>query len=1155
MSKIIDLSKELLSILFAPKEELKQTQGLSQKNLRAFLEQKGISEFLLYRYYQEQANGLGIYHMADGRKGFILRVFPTALSSKSIEDSMFSLVDTLSEEGTVIQFGTFASRNISHLLDNFKHLHHCNVNVDNVSILKELVDDTHDFLKSGIKDSLVKGVDFRVKDFVSTISILFPEGTKDRYIYQVYNQALGNLRNLAPTNFSGDSLVKMLKEMLNPSKDLESWNSGHDRHKVMNHQIASLGETVKTTKDTDYFEVGNEWKYRVLTTKQFPNSSTILSGYDFYNLFFDRFGSSVQIPLPCPFFTTLTVVVENVDDAREKATNKSRNDIKNVRKLKRDVREQHPELDDRLKEAVNNIKLIEQQNQTPHKAMFQVTIMENNMDNLDKYTKIIKERFRAKDWHIEEEKIGNVSLFAFLFSLPLQHNDKVEKFLKRFDILFTSNTAAIAPLLGNIAVNRMMIPYVDRNGQIIPYDNFAGDSYNEAKTGATGSGKSYSQAYAHIMKLSAGVKLRVIDNGASYKRFCQIIGGTFIDIGGNPDISLNMYTRANVAKIKDKDGGETNEPLLVELNNGEMVKTLHSEEVDGIVPIIGLMVGLNLITTGKEQSASDATEESYLAGKIKSAVIETFLVHQHEAKLEYTKDIIFRSAREEKENDNLRQAELLYNVAVGLFDFADVKGSHYKKFNTPNNLDLKKDYVVLETLGLKGIILDVVLVSLAFSIKSEFWKEGISREKSLDIDEGWMYKDNEIVIKILEDNARTLRKSLSGQAFITQGIEDFSANPSMQVLFSSSYHKFLLAQDKKEIEKVAGGKFFPLDTYEKRVFESVANKKPYWGEACYMSKTSPANVFIIKASPKTHWVSAGADPAGNKLFDDVQKKHGLSIIETVRFLVLREKHPNANTNEMLYKAKTYSEVDRMKGDEEKRYWEEEIPSAIKEKRIEVRAEPIYLTEENKSVGYEVFSQIRHGDGTKSSYPIISEWVKQFGLSNEFNMKVYNKAFSYFEDGDKDIYINMDTLELQDDEHIENFIKTAISYRLEKKIVIELKDTQNNNNIDQLIDFIKKVKSYGMRVAIDNVGLHYHKMSYLVALDIDYINVDKDLLTAKKESASEDILKMIIASAKYSEKQKKVVALKVETAQELEEVKRRGIEYYQGWLLKGEHIVF
>jgi len=1154
VGKFIDLGIEMLRVLTAPKDELENTKGLSSKNLRAFLEQKGISDFLMYRYYKENKKGMGTYHLADGRKGIILRVFPTAFSSKTIENSMFSLVDTLTEKGTVIQFSTFGSRNITHLLDNFKHLHHCKVNVDNTDILRELVDDSHDFWKNGIKESLVDGVDFRIKDFVSTIAILFPQGTKDRYIEQVYNQSLGNLRNLSPINFAGDSLVKMLKEMLNPGQDMEDWDSSYDRHKVMNQQIASLGTTVNTGDNEDYISVGEDWKYRTFTTKQFPNSKSILSSYDFYNIFFDRFGESTQIPLPCPFFAALTVVVDDVDTARERAANKSRNDIKNVRKLKRDVREQHPELDNRLKEALLNIDLVENQNQTPLRAMFTVTLMESNLDDLDRYSKILKERFRKYDWSVEEEKFGNISLFAFLFSLPLQHHKNVEEFLKRFDILFTSNTASIAPLLGNIATNRMMIPYFDRNGQMIPYDNFAGDSYNEAKTGATGAGKSYSQAYAHIMKLSAGVKIRVIDNGNSYKRFCQIVGGTFIDVGGSKTVSLNFFTKANVAKVVKVDK-ETDEDLLIEVGNNTKVPTLHVEEIDGIVPIIGLMVGLNFIKTGKEQSVGDATEEAYLASKIKLAVIETFLVHQHEGKLEYTKNIILRYAKEERALGNDRQAELLYNVGIGLFDFADPKGSHYTKFNTPNNLDLKKDYVVLETLGLSGIILDVVLVSLAFTIKSEFWKEGPVREKSLDIDEGWMYKDNEIVIKILENNARTLRKSMSGQGFITQGIEDFASNPSMQILFSSSYHKFLLAQDKKEIQKVAGGKFFPLDSYEVRTFESVANKKPYWGEACYMSKKSGTNVFIIKTSPKTHWVAAGADPGGNKLFDATQKKHNFSIIETVRFLVYKQEFPNSSDNDLIFKAKTYSEQDRINGKEEKKYWEEEITLAMKHDRIQVRAEPVYSILEDRVVGYEIFSEIVHNDGTKSGYPMVLKWLDMFEKREEYNRIVHTKSFKYFEETDLNIHININTSEIKSEEFINEFIELAASYGVLERIVIELKDAGSNDNINELKDFIKIMRESKIRVAIDNVGLHYHKLSYLVALDIDYINVDKTLLNAENETSASDILDMVIAFSKLGTNNKNLIALKIETQEELSSITEKGFDLYQGWLLKGEQIVF
>ncbi|MBD3840175.1 MAG: TraC family protein, partial [Epsilonproteobacteria bacterium] len=376
---------ELLKSLFAPKEELQTTQGLSEKNLRAFLEQKGIGEFLMYRYYTEDDKGLGIYHMAGDRKGIVLRVFPTAMSSRNIEDSVFSLVDNLKKEGTVIQFSTFGSRNIDHLLKNYKDLHHCNVNVDNANVLRELVDDTYDFFEKGVRETMVNGVDFRIKDFVSTISILFPENATDKYIRQVYNQLLGNLRKLNPIKFDGNSMVRMIKEMLNPDGTMESWDNYYDRHKDMNTQMANLGTTVKTAPG-DHFEVGEKWKYRSLTTKQFPNTKSVLTGYDLYNLFFDRFGDNIQIPLPCPFFASLTVVVGNVEEEKESALKKARHDLKSVSKLNRETKLQHSELEPRGKEGKHTIELIEQHNQTPFKAMFSVTLMERNLDDLDRYT-------------------------------------------------------------------------------------------------------------------------------------------------------------------------------------------------------------------------------------------------------------------------------------------------------------------------------------------------------------------------------------------------------------------------------------------------------------------------------------------------------------------------------------------------------------------------------------------------------------------------------------------------------------------------------------------------------------------------------------------------------------------------------------------------
>ena len=1150
MGKLFDLGTELLKTFLAPKEELKQTDGLAKKNLRAFLEHKGISDFLMYRYYEEIDN-LGIYHLADDRMGLIIRVFPTSLNSMSIEDSMFSLIDTLKEEGTVIHVNTFASRNINFLIDDFKRTHKCNVNIDNVNILKEMVDDQYEFLKNGVNKSIVDGIDLRVRDFVSTISILFPIGTTKKEIISVYNQMQGNLRKLFPINFSGSSLVSLTKEILNPDKSMQEWDMIYDRHRVMNKQISSVGTSVRTIENSGDIEVANSWKYRTLTTKQFPNDKTIVSSYDFYNLFFDRFGENMQIPIPCPFFTSLVVVIGDTEKSKDKASNKSRDDMRKVKKLKKDVTDEHPELAERLKESKRNISLVEQNGQTPLDAMWSVTIMEEDEAKLDEYTKVIKGRFSSqKDWHIEEEKFGNVALFVFLYSLPLQHHKFVEDFVKRFDILFTSNTAAIAPLLGNISTNKMLIPYVDRNGQLIPYDNFNGDNYNEFKTGASGAGKSYSQAYSHIMKLAAGVKQRVIDNGHSYRRFCKAIGGTYIDVGGDARISMNFFTKANTAKVLDEDGEDTNEEILIPDNSGQLKKILHREEIAGIVPIVGLMVGLDFIASGKEQSTQNATDEAFISSIITRSVIETFIQHQHNGKLEYTREILHKFYEDEKANNNTHQASLIYNIFMGLFDFADPRGSEYIKFNTPENLNFSKDYVVLDTLGLKGKILDIVTVSLAFRVKSEFWKEGVTRKKSLDVDEGWMFKDKPIVIKILEDNSRTFRKSLSGQGFITQGIKDASDNPSMEALFGSSYHKFLLAQDNKDVQKVAKGEFFPLSSFEERLYISVENKAPHWGEVLYMSKKTGSNAFIIKASPKVNWLCAGADPNGNKVFDSIQEKYKLSTIETVRFLAKKSTDKNYTDNDLLYYAKNYSEQANLDTEEEKRYWKEELNSALIEKRFRLKAEPIVDIETSKIVAYETFLQLVHHDKTISSFPKFINFAKEFNLEERIFEIMLNKAFTYFENYEYKFHINLNTDEIRNYNLMNILIDMIERYSVKNKLVLELKETDNNQNIEELQDFIVKFHKLKVLIALDNIGLHYHKMAYIIMLNVDYIKVEGELVSnAKDDSGAKIALELITALSIKSDIKKNVIATKVEENGEIEFLKLMSFNSYQGFINK------
>lgn len=1151
-NKIVNLGMSLLKALFAPKEELKQTEGLAEKNLRAHLEHSGISDFLMYRYYEQVNDEMGIYHMADGRKGFIVRVFPTSTNPSSVEDAVFSLVDSIKEPGSIIHANTFSSRNIHFKIEKYKKTHTCDVNVDNVETLKELVDDTYEGLKKGVNESIVKGLDFRVKDFVSTISILFPKDTEMNKIEASFYELLGNLNDLFPTNFEASQLLSLTKEMLQPDKNMEDWNRIHDRHRVLNNQIASGTKIKKSKSDNGDYNVG-DWTYRTLTTKHFPNEDKIITNFDLYNLLFDRFGDNMQIPLPCPFFVSLVVIINDKDKSKDKARKKSIDDMNKVKKLKKDVRDEDPDLGGRLNEAKRNIKLVQHGGQAPMDAMWSLTLMEKDEKKLSQYTKVIKERFANKDWHIEEEKFTNIGLFVFLYSLPLQHHKIVQKFVKRFDILFTSNTAAIAPIVGNIPSIDIVVPVLDRNGQLIGYSNFSGISYNEFKTGASGAGKSYSQAFTHIHKLAANIKIRTIDNGHSYRRLCKMIGGTYIDVGGNPNISLNFFTNALTAKVVDEDGNDTTEDLLVKNSSGQLVKMLHREAISSIAPIVGLMAGLDFIIDGKDLTPRDGTEQSYLSAVITKAVVDTFIQYQHEGRLEYTRELIKKRYEYEKQLGNNDQASLLYNVYVGLSEFADPAGSEYNRFNLPNKLDFNKDYVVMDTSGLKGRILNIVTLSLAMNVKAEFWREGINRYKNLDIDEGWMFKDNPIVVKLIEDNARTFRKSKSGQGFITQSIEDANSNDSMRALFSNSLHKFLLSQSPKEIEKVSRSDFFPMGPFEKKLYTSIKNKKPYWGEALYENPKTGSTAMVIKASPKVNWVCAAADPEGNTLFENTKERYELNDIETVRFLAKKGEDPNISENELYNYAKNYCKVENVDESEKREFWRNELKQAISKKSFNIRLEPIKTVEEKATYSYETFLELKHDDGTTSFYPQYFKYLKEFGHEETVFKIMLDKLFRYAENRNEQFHINLMTEDIRNNKLMGIIEKYLGMFDVSGKIVLELKETDSNNNIEELENFIKRFHYLNVKIALDNISVHYHKTTYLILLKADYVKIEGDLIfEAQSNEGLRTVLESFVTMSKQGlQKEKKIIVTKIENEQDIEFIKNNKIDCFQGRINRKE----
>ena len=265
------------------------------------------------------------------------------------------------------------------------------VNVGRRDLLKEIVEIRADFYKEWVSKPMGKnGV--KLRNFVNTISILFPENIPVEEIIDVYTRTENLLEKYSPRDMKPDKLITVLSEFLKP-EDLNR-NKIADIHQTMNSQIAS-GANIKLENDTGYFKLDENWNAVTLTTEKFPKKMTM---FDFQSAFFDPFGKDAKIPLSCPFVCSLVIAFENVAEEAKKTLSKAQWNIGHLHLIPSKLEKQRPIIKHKREENENIVTYISDLKEYPVKAQWTLTVFDDNIRNLKRNCGQIKKKFNEIGW-------------------------------------------------------------------------------------------------------------------------------------------------------------------------------------------------------------------------------------------------------------------------------------------------------------------------------------------------------------------------------------------------------------------------------------------------------------------------------------------------------------------------------------------------------------------------------------------------------------------------------------------------------------------------------------------------------------------------------------------------------------------------------------
>jgi len=1123
MSFFKKLYKKLKDIILEPFKDLKTVDGLTEENLRAFLEQRGVSDLLLYRDYEEFDNGKGIYTIADGRKGIIFEITPPAFLGDFVEKEIQGFLSSIDIEGVILHFNTFVSSNIENQVNEFVKYHHCNVNVENKILLKSLILNRAEYLKRKTKESLIQGGDLRVKNFINTISILFPEDTKNERIFGFYDSVKGALQNFDPQNLPSDRLITILREVFHREKGIKDWSVDKNNMLQMNHQIVSGGVEVDTSKNFKGFIINKSTYAKTLTTKKFPQN---ISLYEYSNIFFEKTKNIMNHTIPGNFIVSLTIKLDNLEKVKEKAQKKAQADLKELYKLGSTLIDTRPDLKDRRGETKRTLEYLDK-NEVPVPAMWSLTIFEDSVDKINEVVSATKLQFGKRGWDLVEESVNNIAFMSFLFGLPLQHHLEVEEFIKRFNILFRSNNASICPIISDAkGVGAKHMPQVTRAGQIMWYDPFTtNENMNVAAMGGSGSGKSFSFAEQIVMGLAAGHILRVIDNGRSYERLCDILGGQSIQFYPEEQICLNFFTHIVTTK---------------KMIDGKLKEVIDEDMFASIIPVLGLMIGQNLTAKLKQEEMNENSKFYY--SLFEKAISIAFERRGRDSNLEDVRDVLIEFQKNFKDKPNI--SESLTKIITSLYPYADKNGSYYEYFNGVNNIHFNSDFFLLELneLEKKGILMDLVLMLLTNQMFVEFYSDTSGRNKVFILDEAAIVFDNQILVSFLEGIFRRIRKYGGSATTITQSIKDYYKNPATVSLFENASFKYFLKQDEQILNDALNSNKISVNPFEETLMKSI-KKTNFYAES-YIKFDRSAAIGRLFVDSYSYYLYTTSQSDKN-LIRSIQNEYKLDMNNTLKVCaIMRDKQ--------LSKDEAIVELHKQKknsiSDEEKKILKNIIFMAIKDySNVILYGQNIY-----DNLGDIKFTELffKLKDSTNFYSPIeIIELAKAENIYFDLSKSIIKKQLEYISSHKGKYSINLYVEDLLEYSTIELLIKLKNEMKIsDNRIIIEIPIKGKIKQEFLFKESIKTLKENGFEFSNDNLNTEFQFNSLVSFLDlIQYVKLSVQLLENDDNNINAMLFNMIKILADKSDIN--IIATHIDKENQLELVKNDfGITNFQGYFL-------
>ncbi len=227
-----------------------------------------------------------------------------------------------------------------------------------------------------------------------------------------------------------------------------------------------------------------------------------------------------------------------------------------------------------------------------------------------------------------------------------------------------------------------------------------------------------------------------------------------------------------------------------------------------------------------------------------------------------------------------------------------------------------------------------------------------------------------------------------------------------------------------------------------------------------------------------------------------------------------------------------------------------VLKAINERRIVPFFQPILDTSGNHIAGFEVLSRLEQDDGTHLEAGRFIEYAEKAGAIHRLDTMVMEQALRKLAASDFAgyLFINLSPRALAVADFLATLKRTVAEAGVDpRQIVFEITERDTVRNISILERMVGELKADGFKLAIDDFGSGFSSFQYLRRLPVDFVKIEGDfivnILENERDRAFVQTIWRLAADLKIQ-----VIAEHVEGIEVLEELKRIGIEFAQGYYI-------